>query len=280
MSAEEDAAREAERAAAERIARDARRAAQYADEAASAVHQAGLSLNNAMHLATEAGEMLARGRATADDLSARGVQVSDSDNPRRVLLEAEVDSTTVAHRASSSNEILGELRGQLDRTQDALRTGRRAVDQISRLPGERHELVDPLKDRLDNLEDAVRYADQRATEVAGKLAVAQGNVEPLVQQTRSFGELRATGETLRSTGQQAGSNLADAKDGLDSVGRQLQETGPGLSQAQRESAELERSLRAAANPTPVEKQKAPGSAAEEGTFRLNPGEITQRGYDR
>lgn len=280
MSAEEDAARQAERAAAERIAQDARRAAQYADEAAAAIFAARRSLENAIGLAGDAGGMLERSRQMAAELNAHGTELGRAENPRRPLLEAEAASTVVGQRAAGSDELLGELRQQLERTQTALRTGRRSVDQISRLPGERHELVDPLKDRLDNLEDAVRYADGRATEVAGKLAMARGNVDPMVQQTTSFGELRATAETVQSTGQQAGRNLAAAEEQLQDVGRQLRSASPSLSEAERDSVELERMLRAAANPTPVAQQKAAGSATEEGTFRLNPGEITQRGYDR
>ncbi|MDX6281388.1 MAG: hypothetical protein QOH03_2459 [Kribbellaceae bacterium] len=275
MSAE-DAVLEAERAA-----RDAKRAAQYADEAAAAIFTARHGLDNALHLAGEAGEMSGRGTQAAAELQFHGEQFAGSQESRRPLMAAEDSTTTVNQRAVAADEMVTDLRAQLARTQDALRTGRRSVDQISRLPGERHELVDPLKDRLDVLEDAVRHVDERATEVAGKLAVARGNVGPLVEQSRSYEGLQTSGQTVQSVGQQAARNLAEAGDGLtgaDGVGQRLESTSPALSQAERESVELERALRAAANPTQPTQQQAAGSAAGEGTFRINPSE-PNRGND-
>lgn len=263
---------------AERAARDARRAAQYADEAAAAIFTARRGLDNAFQLAGEAGEMLGRGRQMAAELQSHGEQFAGAQDSRRPLLAAEEATTTVGQRAAAGDEMVTDLRAQLGRTQDALRAGRRAVDQISRLPGERHELVDPLKDRLDGLEDAVRYVDERATEVAGKLGVARGNVGPLVEQSRSYEGLQTSGQTVQSVGQQAGRNLAEARDGLTGVEQGLQSTSPALSQAERESVELERALRAAANPTQPTQQQTAGSAAEEGTFRINPSE-PNRGND-
>lgn len=266
---------------AQKLARDAKRAAQYADEAATAIYAARHGLDNALHLAGEASAMLGRGEQTAAELQSRGEQLAGAEEPRRPLLAAEEATTTAGYRVAASDELVTDLRGQLARTQEALRAGRRAVDQISRLPGERHELVDPLKDRLDGLEDAVRFVDQRAVEVAGKLAVAQGNVGPLVEQSHSYDGLQATGQTVQAVGHQAEGNLADARDGLtgrNGVAAQLKNVSPELATSERESMELEKVLRAAANPTQSTQQKAAGSAAEEGTFRLNPGEAG-RGND-
>lgn len=168
---------------------NARRAAQYANEAAAAINQARLALNRAAGVATEAGEISGRGRRGADELITHGEILSRASEPRRHLLDAEDAVGDVQRKAEIGADMLREVREHLETTRRELRTGRSAVVQLSRLPGQQSELVNSLQDRLDRLEDAVHYADRTAVDVAGKLAVAQGNVEPMAQQAR-YGDLQ------------------------------------------------------------------------------------------
>jgi len=259
---------------------NARRAKQYANEAAIAVDKARTGLNNAGEVARQAYELLSRSRSVAADLSGQGELMSQAENPGKYAYAVEESSTTAGGRVGMSEDMLRDVRRELDSTRQQLRTGRRAVEQLSRLPGRRSDLSDGLTDRLDKLEDLVHYADGRATEVAGQLAVARGNVEPMASQSRS-GDLRVTADTVRSTGTQAGRNLEDAQDGLRRLDGDLAVASPELSEAERESAELDRIVRAASNPTQASQQRAPGSASEEGSFNLRPGEANrQNDYGR
>lgn len=263
--------------AAEAAERNARRAAQYADEAAAAIQRARYALNNAAHAAGEAYEMLGRGRAASSDLNAQGQMMSQSEEPRRHLLNAESYTGDVGVRARNGEDVLRDIRLDLDRTRRELRTGRSAVVQLSRLPGQQSELADSLHDRLDRLEDVVHYADQRAVEVAGQLAVARGNIEPMAVQSRS-GELQVTADTVRATGSQAGRNFDGAQENVSELGRDIGDVSSELTNAERESLELERHARAGLNPTTPAQRTEAGSAAEqeEATFHLRPGQADRQ----
>lgn len=254
---------------------NARLAAQYANEAAAAINQARLALNRAAGVATEAGEISGRGRRGADELISSGEILDRASEPRRVLMEAEESVGDVQRKAEIGADMLREVREHLESTRRELRTGRSAVVQLSRLPGQQSDLVNSLQDRLDRLEDAVHSADRTAVDVAGKLAVAQGNVEPMAQQAR-YGDLQVTADTVRTTGTNAERNIGDAQEDLRRLDRDIDRVSPELSEAEQESLRLEQMVRAAANPTPASQRRAPGSAAEEGAFRLNPGEANRQ----
>ncbi|WP_020386011.1 hypothetical protein [Kribbella catacumbae] len=254
---------------------NARRAAEYADEAAAAIQRARGSLRFAATVAFEVVKLSVNGRRDVNELILNGKSMAAADEPRRYLADAEYSVGGVSRKAEAGAERLAEVRELLEETRRQLRTGRSAVVQLSRLPGQQSELVNNLQDRLDRLEDAVHSADRMAVEVAGKLAVARGNVEPLARQARD-GELQATADTVRTTGTQADRNIHDAQQDLRRLEKNIDRVSPELAGAERESQELEQMLRAAANPTPASQQRAPGSAAEEGTFHLRPGEANRQ----
>lgn len=256
---------------------NAKRAAQYAEEAAAAIHRVRIVLNYAAGAAQEGDLMLGRGRGASSDLTTSGELMSRSDEPRRHLLDAESYSGETGQRVGTGGDILRDVRENLERGRGHLRAGRQAVVQLSRLPGQGSELANNLHDRLDRLEAVVHHADQRAVEVAAKLAVAQGNVEPMLAQAR-FGDLQVTADTVRATGTHTRRNLEAAQEDLDGLRRDIDGISPELAKAERESSELEMHARAAMNPTPPTQRAEPGSAAagREDTFNLRPGQSSDR----
>jgi len=256
---------------------ESEQAAQLADEAATAIYAARRALGNASSLATEAGEMLGRARSGATELRATAEQVRTAEQPRRYVLDAQDSAGFVHQKAKVGEEILAEVRGQLEIARDQLRTGRRALDALSRIPGPETDQADDLRGRVDKLEDAVHFTGQRVTEVAGKLATARGNVEPMVIQAKDLDDLEVSSSTVSSTGTTADRNLTAAREGMADLQREFARTNPVASDAERDTIELANTMRAALNPTPNPTQNPPQNPThqpadpEQAAFRPRPG---------
>lgn len=257
---------------------ESERAAQLADEAATAIHTARRALGKASSLAGEAGEVLGRAWAGAAELRGTAEQVRTARQPRRSVLDAQDSAGFVHQKARFGEEIIAEVRGQLEIARDQLRTGRRALDALSRIPGPEADQVDDLRGRVDKLEDAVHFTGQRVTEVAGKLATARGNVEPMVVQARELDDVEVSSSTVGSTGTSADRNLKAAREGMADLQREFARTDPVASDAERDTIELANTMRAALNPT-AQAAHQPADP-EQAAFRPRPGSSRQPTNER
>jgi chromosome segregation ATPase len=246
----------------------AEQAAYLADQVAGSIHEARRSLIQGADRAEELGAIVRQVESSVDELNLSGTHAGRADQPTRFLLDAQGYATEAHRKLGQGEELINEVRGQLDQTRDHLANGRRSLDELTRLPEQQGELTSSLRGRLDTLDTAVRDVSRQMEQVSRKLSVAQGNVEPMVEQARSGNLQGLTSAAVANTARAAEQNVQQAKEQLNGLREGFDKVGPEANAAQRDAVELERVARAGFNPPVGQRAAAAGSA--ESTFRIRP----------
>ncbi|WBQ03101.1 hypothetical protein [Kribbella sp. CA-293567] len=237
----------------------AQRAAELADHVAQSIQEARGSLTRAANAAEDLGQVTRQIEGSVEELNYSGSLAGRSDDPARFLRDAQDHASDVYRRLGQGEELIGDVRSQLDQTRDRLTEGRRSLDELTQVPEQRSEVTAGLRQRLDTLDAAVRTAGRQVEQVSRKFAVAQGNVEPMVDQARNGNLQDLTSSSVASTGRSAEQNVQQAKSELRNLREGFDEAGPVANQAQRDAVELDRLARVGFNP-PIGQRTSAGSA--------------------
>ncbi|MEV8372695.1 hypothetical protein AB0P21_08150 [Kribbella sp. NPDC056861] len=256
----------------------AEQAAYLADQVAAAINEARRTLSRSADHAEELGALVRQVEGSVEELNYSGSQAGRADVPTRFLQDAQDYASQVHRKLGQGEELIDDVRGQLDQTRDHLANGRRGLDELTRVPEQRSEVTDSLRQRLDTLDAAVRTAGRQVEQVSRKFGVAQGNVEPMVEDARNGRLQGVTSASVASTGASAGNNVQQAKQQLNELRDGFDRAAPEANAAMRDAAELEQAARAGFNP-PVGQGAAAGSA--QSTYRGGSGGADrQNSYER
>ncbi|GAA0580296.1 hypothetical protein HPO96_20180 [Kribbella sandramycini] len=235
-----------------------RRAAELAEFAANALHDARLKLSHAADATQELNTVLRRAEDEIYELPLQASKMEATGQARPFLQNAQYVADQIDRRLENGGHLVGEIRDRLDSATTGLQAGRQALEELSRLPVEHdRELMDRLSHRISDLNTAVNSAHDGLDRANTRIGRAQESLGGLIEHRSE-----PSPTFVRDTAADVDRDLMHTRTGVRELAEDLDGHDPNAA-ATAQDAELARAFHAGAYTTAKSAQRHQPAAADE-----------------